>query len=444
MKKLISMLLAVVMICSVMTVPAFATSDFVYGSSSEYGMEYGESGGMVGVIRKTDEFGKTIYVHGSPLNNKVFALVNAPAMDYTKTIGSVTFSNYIKHNEKTLRDANRNSINVTQVYVGIGASMRSEVDRVEFLLGDSFNRMPGPLDGQGYGATSDLVWVKTNTPCYSTAANNTAGGAGGSGLVPVYKFIDYYSIRPYTNLGRNYDGTWQKGLTWVFEEDTEGKETQCGKGWGYANDPNQYRKIYNIRVESGNGTEYYQVIVTAEKNFAGEKQEAPVEPPKVETPTVSYPAVADANPTTSPIYVNGVLTKFDAYNINGNNYFKLRDVALSVRGSQKQFEVIWNPSYTETVNGQSVRGCIEMISNKAYTTVGGEMALGDGIKKTANITTSPILKDGNKVTNLTGYNIKGNNYFKLRDLGILFDFDVTWDGARKAVVIDTTKSYTED
>ena len=438
MKKLISMLLAVVMICSVMTVPAFATSDFVYGSSSEYGMEYGESGGMVGVIRKTDEFGKTIYVHGSPLNNKVFALVNAPAMDYTKTIGSVTFSNYIKHNEKTLnaRDENNNRVklNVTQVYVGIGASMRSEVDRVEFMLSPSgvFNAMNRGLL-EGYGVTSDLSLIKTNTPAY-VADTGT----------PYYKFIDYYSVRPYTNLGRNYDGTWQKGLTWVFEEHTKETCTEGGAGWGYLGDPSKYEKIYAIRVESPNGTEYYQVIVTAEKNFAGEKQEAPVEPPKVETPTVTYPAVADANPTTSPIYVNGVLTKFDAYNINGNNYFKLRDVALSVRGSQKQFEVIWNPSYTETVNGQSVRGCIEMISNKAYTTVGGEMALGDGIKKTANITTSPILKDGNKVTNLTGYNIKGNNYFKLRDLGILFDFDVTWDGARKAVVIDTTKSYTED
>lgn len=437
MKKLISMLLAVVMICSVMTVPAFATNDFVYGSSSSYGMEYGESGGTVGVIRKTDEFGKTIYVHGSPLNNKVFALVNAPAMDYTKTIGSVTFSNYIKHNEKTLNgrdeNGNRTKLNVTQVYVGIGASMRSNVDNVEFLLAPTgvYNQMPAPLQGDGYGVTSDLVSVKTNTPAY-TADTGT----------PYYEYIDYFSIRPYTNLGRNYDGTWQKGLTWVFEEHTE--KTGGGGGWGYTGDPNQYRKVYETRVETPNGTEYYQVIVTAEKNFAGEKQEAPVEPPKVETPTVSYPAVADANPTTSPIYVNGVLTKFDAYNINGNNYFKLRDVALSVRGSQKQFEVIWNPSYTETVNGQSVRGCIEMISNKAYTTVGGEMALGDGIKKTANITTSPILKDGNKVTNLTGYNIKGNNYFKLRDLGILFDFDVTWDGARKAVVIDTTKSYTED
>ena len=152
MKKLISMLLAVVMICSVMTVPTFATSDFVYGSSSEYGMEYGESGGMVGVIRKTDEFGKTIYVHGSPLNNKVFALVNAPAMDYTKTIGSVTFSNYIKHNTKTLNtlpneDGVRSKVNVTQVYVGIGASMRSEVDRVEFMLAPSsgFDGIRAPL-----------------------------------------------------------------------------------------------------------------------------------------------------------------------------------------------------------------------------------------------------------------------------------------------------------
>lgn len=154
-KRMLSSFLCAVMLVGTLTIPAFATSDFVYGSSSEYGMEYGESGGMVGVIRKTDEFGKTIYVHGSPLNNKVFALVNAPAMDYTKTIGSVTFSNYIKHNTKTIngRDENMNRVklDVTQVYVGIGASMRSEVDRVEFLMAPNsvFNYISGPLEGQG-------------------------------------------------------------------------------------------------------------------------------------------------------------------------------------------------------------------------------------------------------------------------------------------------------
>lgn len=283
-KRMLSSFLCAVMLVGTLTIPAFATSDFVYGSSSEYGMEYGESGGTVGVIRKTDKFGKTIYVHGSPLNNKVFALVNAPAMDYTKTIGSVTFSNYIKHNEKTLNagfnNGVREKIKVTQVYVGIGASMRSNVDDVEFMMSynnGAFNDFNSGLL-QGYDVTSDLALVKTNTPAYS--ANNGT---------PYYEYIDYFSIRPYTNLGRNYDGTWQKGLTWVFEEHTE--DYGGGSGWGYASDPNQYRKIYSIRVESPNGTEYYQVIVTAEKNFAGEKQEAPVEPPKVETPTVEMPTL---------------------------------------------------------------------------------------------------------------------------------------------------------
>ncbi len=298
MKKLISMLLAVIMICSVMTVPAFATNDFVYGSSSSYGMEYGESGGTVGVIRKTDEYGKTIYVHGSPLNNKVFALANAPAMDYTKTIGSVTFSNYIKHNEKTLngRDENGNRIklNVTQVYVGIGASMRSEVDKVEFLLSPTgvFNSMPGPLQGEGYGLTSDLAYIKTNTPCFSANPGT-----------PFYTFIDYLSVRPYTNLGRNYDGTWQKGLTWVFEEHT--KDTDGGSGWGYAGDPNKYEKIYSIRVESPNGTEYYQVIVTNDTNFTGERASASapqkpaeeVKPVEPQQPAVEQKPAEEQKPT---------------------------------------------------------------------------------------------------------------------------------------------------
>ena len=276
MKKLISMLLAVIMIGSVMTVPTFAYGEeFIYGSTSAYGMEYDPYDPAV--IRETDEYGKMIYVHGSPLNNKVFPLEDAPAMEHTRTIGSVTFSNYIKHNEKILNgrdnDGNRAKLNVTQVYVGIGASMRAEVDSVEFMV-DSvgiFNAIPGPLLGEGYGGTSDLRSVKTNTPQYTLAIPLATGG----GTTPSYTFLDYLSIRPYTNLGRSRDGTWQKGLTWVFEEHT--KATEGGSGWGYLDDPNRYMKIYAVRVESPNGTEYYQVIVTNDTNFAGEQQEIPAE-----------------------------------------------------------------------------------------------------------------------------------------------------------------------
>jgi uncharacterized repeat protein (TIGR01451 family) len=43
----------------------------------------------------------------------------------------------------------------------------------------------------------------------------------------------------------------------------------------------------------------------------------------------------------------------------------------------------------------------------------------------------------------TAYNIEGNNYFRLRDIGEALDFGVTWDSAKNTVVIDTSKGYTE-
>ena len=39
------------------------------------------------------------------------------------------------------------------------------------------------------------------------------------------------------------------------------------------------------------------------------------------------------------------------------------------------------------------------------------------------------------------YNIKDNNFFKLRDLGDLFDFNVSWDGERGCIIVNTAESY---
>jgi hypothetical protein len=44
---------------------------------------------------------------------------------------------------------------------------------------------------------------------------------------------------------------------------------------------------------------------------------------------------------------------------------------------------------------------------------------------------------------LTAYNIGGNNYFKLRDIGKTFDFSTTYDDANKAIMIDTSLPYTD-
>jgi hypothetical protein len=144
-------------------------------------------------------------------------------------------------------------------------------------------------------------------------------------------------------------------------------------------------------------------------------------------------SAATAAPTASTVLVNGRAVAFDAYNIGGSNYFKLRDLAYVLSGSAKQFEVGWDGG----------ADAIALTSSRAYTAVGGEMASKSAENKTPAPTTSKITLNGAAVT-VTAYKIDDNNYFKLRDIGQVFDFGVDWDGARNTIVIDTAKGYTPE
>lgn len=142
---------------------------------------------------------------------------------------------------------------------------------------------------------------------------------------------------------------------------------------------------------------------------------------------------ATATPNQSKVLVNGREMAFDAYTINGNNYFKLRDLASVLSGTDKRFDVSWDDT----------RKAIDLISDQRYTSVGGELAAGDGKNKNAELNTAPIYLDGEELQ-MAAYTINQNNYFKLRDIGQTFGFSVTWDGAQNAILIDTTQSYTPD
>ena len=84
-----------------------------------------------------------------------------------------------------------------------------------------------------------------------------------------------------------------------------------------------------------------------------------------------------------------------------------------------------------------------MTSNKAYTVVGGELALsGNKQNKAATATTSKLYVDG-KAISLIAYNIGGNNYFKLRDIGKTFVFGIGWDAAASTITITTADGYTD-
>jgi hypothetical protein len=154
--------------------------------------------------------------------------------------------------------------------------------------------------------------------------------------------------------------------------------------------------------------------------------------PKAEEPAKA--AVATANPTSSKVMVDGKSVAFEAYNIGGNNYFKLRDLAMAVNGSSKQFQVGWD----------SAKNAINLTSNTAYTPDGKELVVsGNKAAKQAKLTASKIYLNNEEVQ-LTAYNIDGNNYFKLRDIGKIIDFAVTWDGSLNMIGLDTASSYVEE
>ena len=140
---------------------------------------------------------------------------------------------------------------------------------------------------------------------------------------------------------------------------------------------------------------------------------------------------ADVNPTASTVSVNGKIISFEAYNIGGNNFFKLRDLAYVLNKTEKQFEV----GYDNDTKA------ITLTSGKKYTPTGNqEMIPGDGKAKAATPTPSRIYLDG-KELNFTVYNIGGNNFFKLRDLMEVLDVFVGYDDDTKAITLDTSKGY---
>ena len=126
--------------------------------------------------------------------------------------------------------------------------------------------------------------------------------------------------------------------------------------------------------------------------------------------------------------INGKQVAFNAYSINDNNYFKLRDIAKVLSGTKKQFEVTWNGATKS----------IELKPNTAYTAVGGELATGKAVRQTAKLSADTVYMNGN-VASLTAYTINGNNYFKLRDLGKPCSTSV-WAGIITPVPFPSTRT----
>lgn len=142
---------------------------------------------------------------------------------------------------------------------------------------------------------------------------------------------------------------------------------------------------------------------------------------------IAAPYASAANVVASPqnLSVDGVDADCDKYNIDGSNYFKLRDLAQLLSKTDSRFSI----SFDEQSNAVAV------VSGKEYIPVGGELARGQDQSKTAVVSKQSVLIDGKAVDGLSVYNIGGNNYFKLRDLGDALGFTVDYDADSNTAIV---------
>ena len=139
----------------------------------------------------------------------------------------------------------------------------------------------------------------------------------------------------------------------------------------------------------------------------------------------------NANPTADKLYVDGVLQNPTVYKIDGSNYFKLRDVAMMLSGTGKQFSVGYDAAL----------GAVQVTTGQAYAPDGSELAGQASGGRNAVLSSSAVYINGVQAGGLTVYNIDGNNYFKLRDLGQALDFFVGWDSGTSSISISGNAGY---
>ena len=142
----------------------------------------------------------------------------------------------------------------------------------------------------------------------------------------------------------------------------------------------------------------------------------------------AHAAEPEVRLSTQSFRVNGEDVVCEKYNIGGNNYFKLRDIAYLLRETENRFSVSYDPALKE----------ITLVPGEDYEPLGTELDVSRGdLSDKVRPGTQP-LRVGGETADCAAYYFEGYNFYRLRDLAKYLGFKVEWNPARNAAVVEST------
>lgn len=141
--------------------------------------------------------------------------------------------------------------------------------------------------------------------------------------------------------------------------------------------------------------------------------------------TTAYAAeTKTAIPVQQEVELDGHTEIMKGYNIDGNTYFRLRDIAQEVTE-----HITWDSKHFGVLYDAEKRG-ISLISWYNYTPIEGAEPYAVGAEaKQAVLSDMPVWFGGEDVSasgKCKGYNVDGYTFYKLRDIAGLIDLGVEW------------------
>ena len=129
----------------------------------------------------------------------------------------------------------------------------------------------------------------------------------------------------------------------------------------------------------------------------------------------------DVKATTQKVKLDGKDVVIYGYNIDGYNYFKLRDLAAVLKDTKAKFGVEYKDAMVTLTKGADYK--------LAETDQKEVKAMSKGM-----LTNDKVMV-GDKALTATAYKVDDSNYYKLRDLGEALGFGVEYDKAINTIVL---------